>query len=67
MEILAEIKHDRQCRIGVGQGMNSEVFRAFDPQLGGEFAIKVIEKAMFGGDIAKYFEEAKAMFARIGT
>lgn len=43
--------------------MNSEVFRAFDPPLGGEFAVKVIEKSRFGGDIARYFEEAQAMHA----
>ena len=43
--------------------MNSEVFKSLDPQLGGEFAVKWIEKAKFGGDISKYFEEAKVMFA----
>jgi serine/threonine protein kinase len=63
MEIVGEIRHDRQHQIGVGEGMNSTVFKAFDPQLGGEFAIKVIPKSMFGGDITKYFEEAQAMFA----
>ena len=39
------------------------MFKVFDPQLGGEFAVKVIQKSKFGGDITKYFEEAKAMFA----
>jgi eukaryotic-like serine/threonine-protein kinase len=63
LEIIGSIKHDRQHQIGVGEGMNSEVFKAHDPQLGGEFAVKVIEKSKFGGDITKYFEEAQAMFA----
>jgi serine/threonine protein kinase len=63
LNIVAEITHDRQHQIGVGSGMNSEVFKAFDPQLRGEFAIKVIDKSMFGGNIARYFEEAQAMFA----
>jgi serine/threonine protein kinase len=43
--------------------MNSEVFKAYDPQLGGEFAVKVIEKSRFGGDITRFFEEAQSMFA----
>ncbi len=63
MEIIGSIRHDRQDQIGAGEGMNSEVFKAFDPQLGGEFAVKVIEKSRFGGDVDKYFEEAQAMFA----
>lgn len=63
MKIVAEITHDRLHRIGVGEGMNSEVFMSTDPQLGGEFALKVTQKASFGGDIARYFEEAQAMFA----
>jgi serine/threonine protein kinase len=63
LKIVAEITHDRQHQIGVGEGMNSEVFKVIDPQLGGEFAVKVIEKSMFGGDISRYFEEAKAMYA----
>ncbi len=63
MEVVGEIRHDRQHQIGVGEGMNSEVFKCHDPQLGGDFAIKIIEKTRFGGDITKYFEEAQAMFA----
>jgi serine/threonine protein kinase len=63
LEIVGSIKHVRICQIGIGEGRNSEVFRALDPQLGSEFAIKVVEKVRFGGDVAKYFEEAKAMFA----
>jgi eukaryotic-like serine/threonine-protein kinase len=43
--------------------MNSEVFKAYDPQLGGEFAVKVIEKSRFGGDVTRFFEEARAMYA----
>jgi len=63
MDIRAEITYDRQCQIGVGQGMNSEVYRGFDSQLGCELAVKEIDKTNFGGDITRYFEEAQAMFA----
>jgi len=63
MDIRAEITYDRQCQIGVGQGMNSTVYRGIDPQLGCELAVKEIDKANFGGDITRYFEEAQAMFA----
>jgi len=42
--------------------MNSEVFLAFDPQLGGEIAVKEIEKSRLGNDPSKYFAEAQIMF-----
>lgn len=63
MDIRAEITYVRRGQIGVGQGMNSEVYKAFDPQLGCELAAKEINKANFGGDVTRYFEEAQAMFA----
>ncbi len=63
MKIVGEIAHVRLKQIGVGEGMNSRVFHALDPQLGGEFAMKVIDKFTFGADINRYFEEAQAMFA----
>lgn len=63
MDIRAEITYTRRYQIGVGQGMNSEVYNGFDPQLGCELAVKEIDKANFGGDIARYYEEAQAMFA----
>jgi len=63
MDIVGEIKYEQRCRIGIGQGMNSVVYKSFDPQLGGDFAVKLIDKTMFGGDVTRYFEEAQAMFA----
>jgi serine/threonine protein kinase len=48
--------------IGVGEGMNSRVFRARDPQLSGEFAVKEIAKATFGNTPLDYFREAQTMF-----
>lgn len=63
MEIVATIRYERLKQIGVGQGMNSEVFLAQDPQLQGQFAVKEIGKANFGNDISLYFDEARTMFA----
>ncbi len=62
MQVVASIQYDRYRQIGVGQGMNSTVYIADDPQLGGMMAVKEIEKDRFGNDVAAYFAEAKAMF-----
>ena len=43
--------------------MNSTVYLAYDPQLGGRFAAKEVQKCRFGKDIARYFSEAQVMFA----
>lgn len=48
MDVRAEITYTKQKQIGVGQGMNSQVFLAFDPQLGGEIAVKEVPKANLG-------------------
>lgn len=63
MEILAEIRYERGKQIGVGQGMNSTVFLATDPQLQGAIAVKEIPKSRLGNSVARYFEEARVMFA----
>ena len=62
MEVVAEIKYDRQHPIGVGEGLNSQIFMIIDSQMGGQLVAKEIDKADFR-DPAEYFEEAKAMFA----
>lgn len=62
MEIVASINYDRFRPIGVGQGMNSSVYFAVDPQLGGDMAVKEISKATFANDVNAYFEEARATF-----
>ena len=63
MDVLAEIRYKKIRRIGVGEGMNSEVFLAFDPQLNAEIAVKEIQKASLGNSPTRYFEEAGLMFA----
>jgi eukaryotic-like serine/threonine-protein kinase len=62
MQVLASIQYDRRRQIGIGQGMNSTVYLADDPQLGGTMAVKEIEKKNFGNDVDAYFAEAQAMF-----
>jgi len=63
MDVLAEIRYSKIRRIGVGEGMNSVVFLAFDPQLSAEIAVKEIQKGSLGNSPARYFEEAGLMFA----
>lgn len=63
MQVLATIQYKKIHQIGVGQGMNSEVFLVDDPQLGGILAVKEIKKANFGNSIQNYYQEAQAMFA----
>lgn len=62
MEVHGTISYTKIRRIGVGQGMNSEVFLATDPQLGGQVAAKEIEKTRFANPNS-YFAEAQTMFA----
>ncbi|MGB8580819.1 MAG: serine/threonine-protein kinase [Candidatus Sulfotelmatobacter sp.] len=62
MEIVhGRVPYERDERIGVGEGMNSSVFRARDPRLERQIAVKEIEKARLGNDIGRYFQEAKTM------
>jgi serine/threonine protein kinase len=63
MDVLAEITYQKIRRIGVGEGMNSEVFPAFDPQLGSQIAVKEIQKASLGASPSAYFSEASLMFS----
>jgi serine/threonine protein kinase len=59
--VVGEISYKQVKPIGVGQGMNSKVYLVDDPQLGGRFAAKEIEKSNFGNP-ACYFDEALTMF-----
>lgn len=43
--------------------MNSKVYLADDPQLGGRIAVKEIEKVNFGNNITAFFTEAQTMFS----
>ena len=62
-EIHAEIRYQRLGQIGVGEGMNSFVFRANDPYLNRVIAVKEVEKSRFGNNFDTYCGEARAMFA----
>ena len=62
MRVVAEIAYERVRQIGIGQGRNSTVYLADEPQLGGQVVVKEIPKANFS-DPAAFFDEAKAMFA----
>ncbi|OFW10394.1 MAG: hypothetical protein A3H96_02265 [Acidobacteria bacterium RIFCSPLOWO2_02_FULL_67_36] len=63
MDVIGTIRYTKRRQIGVGEGMNSEVFLAVDPQLAGEIAVKEIPKKKLGNTPAEYFREAQAMFA----
>lgn len=63
MKVAATLEYVKCQQIGVGEGMNSEVYLAHDPQLGGEVVVKEIPLASFGNTVNGYFAEAQAMFA----
>jgi eukaryotic-like serine/threonine-protein kinase len=67
VKVKATVEYEKIDQIGAGQGMNSEVFRARDPQLEGMIAVKEVEKARFGNDISQYYEEAQAIYASSHT
>ncbi|MBZ5527321.1 MAG: protein kinase [Acidobacteriia bacterium] len=62
-EVQGTIRYHRTGVIGIGEGMNSTVYRAFDPYLQRAIAVKVVSKAKFGNDFNSYCNEARAMFA----
>ncbi|MFZ0770343.1 MAG: serine/threonine-protein kinase [Candidatus Sulfotelmatobacter sp.] len=62
-EVYATTRYQQLEQIGDGEGMNSVVFRAFDPYLQREIAVKEIQKANFGNDFDSYCQEARTMFA----
>lgn len=61
MNVVASISYTKKRQIGQGQGMNSEVFVAFDPQLGGEIVVKEVDKGKFIG-LPSYFAESHVMY-----
>lgn len=62
MKVIARISYKKTNQIGKGEGMNSEVFLAEDPQINGVIAVKEIPKAKFGNDPDAFYEEARIMF-----
>lgn len=63
MDVVGYIRYTKLEQIGIGEGMNSAVYRAADPHLNGEIAVKEIPKVSFGNDPAANFEEAQRLFA----
>lgn len=63
MKVVAVIAYEKIHRIGVGQGMHSEVFLVHDPQLGGRIVVKEVPLSNFGNSVPEYFAEASALFA----
>jgi eukaryotic-like serine/threonine-protein kinase len=62
MKVVGTLAYEKRTRIGAGQGQNSEVWRADEPQLGGQVAVKEIPQANLGNTPADFFTEAQAMF-----
>jgi serine/threonine protein kinase len=62
MRVDGTISYTRVRQIGIGQGMNSTVWLADDPQLGGQVAAKEIPKTRFANP-TNYFDETQTMFA----
>ncbi|HWZ96866.1 MAG TPA: serine/threonine-protein kinase [Candidatus Dormibacteraeota bacterium] len=62
-EITGTIRYQQGGLIGVGEGMNSTVYRAFDPYLNRDIAVKVVSKSKFGNDFDSYCNEARAIFS----
>jgi eukaryotic-like serine/threonine-protein kinase len=62
-KVYAQKRYDQIEPIGTGEGMNSSVFRAYDPYLKREFAVKEVRKDKFGNDFDAYCQEARTMFA----
>ena len=61
--VIGKICYQRIEQIGAGEGMNSTVYLAWDPQRKGQLVVKEVPKADFGNDPQKYYAEAELMFA----
>jgi eukaryotic-like serine/threonine-protein kinase len=62
MKVVGTLEYDKAKRIGIGQGQNSQVWIADEPQLGGRVAVKEIPKQNLGNTPAAFFQEAQTMF-----
>jgi serine/threonine protein kinase len=63
MRVVATLQYEKLQQIGIGQGMNSAVYKVLDPQLGGDIVVKEIPLSKFVNSVPGYFREAQAMFA----
>lgn len=62
--VYATIVYEKQAEIGTGQGMNSRVYAAWDPQMRTVLAVKEIElEDIAVEELDGYFQEAAAMRA----
>lgn len=61
MQVVSEIQAIKIRQIGCGEGRNSEVFIAEDPQLCGEIVLKEIPVSKFP-DPKEYFKEAQQLY-----
>jgi serine/threonine protein kinase len=63
MLVVGEITYRRIRQIGTGEGQNSTVWLAEDPQRGGIIAVKEIDKPKLLVPIDELFREARVMFS----
>jgi serine/threonine protein kinase len=64
MRVVAELTYEKLGAIGVGQGMNSEVFEAREIGIDRIVAVKELDKAYLQVlGISEYFREARMLFA----
>jgi serine/threonine protein kinase len=64
VDVRGTIQYRKLAQIGVGQGMNSKVFRVHDPHLAREIAVKEVDRnSVGGGGWDAYHREARCMFA----
>ena len=61
MKVISEVEAVKKNRIGVGEGKNSNVWLADDPQLGGEIAIKEMPTSRFKNP-SEYLTEAQKLY-----
>lgn len=61
MKVQATVEYTKKHRIGTGQGLNSEVFLAHDPQFDDDIAVKEIPLSSVLN--TNYFSESQALYA----
>lgn len=57
--IVGALRYERGTHLGAGEGMNSFVFRAKDPQLNREIAVKEIPKKKLVNRVSDFYQEAQ--------
>lgn len=62
MEIVSRISADIIREIGIGQGRNSKVYLAYDPQIDDYIAIKEIDERTLRNSPGDYFREARVLY-----